>query len=201
MQGIIWDGKFPDVECRLKFVDGNNKPLPGVTLTVLTKAGGACHFYPVDEFVPDRVVVSDAEGRMVFHHSSKFLEFSGREYSNLIGMRFGETSAPHYDCVFALDGREVFRTPFNFHRREWDEFRQPTMTRTWQLPWDGNKYYPQPGEERDAWRMRLFDTNHDGKFDREELTAAGYFEWKRFEEKPTETTFKVVERTIVVTNK
>lgn len=80
-QGIIWDGKFPDVECRLKFVDSDNKPVPGVNLTVLTKAGGVCYFYPVDEFVPNRAVTSDAEGRIVFHHTSMFLEFAGHEYS------------------------------------------------------------------------------------------------------------------------
>jgi hypothetical protein len=90
-QCILWGGRIPDVECRLKFVDANNKPVPGVTLAVYTKAGSRCHFYPVDEFVPDHPVVSDAEGRLVFHHSSNHIEFDGRECFNLIGMRFHDT--------------------------------------------------------------------------------------------------------------
>ncbi len=197
-QGIIWDGGFPNVECRLKFVDGDNKPVPGVNLTVFTKAGGVCHFYPVDEFVPNRPVTSDAEGRMVFHHSSKFLEFAGHEYSNLVGMRFGETSAPHYDCVFALGTREVFRTPFNYHRSEWAAFRQPAVTRLWQRPLDVNRG-AQPDADFDAWRDYSFDTNRDGIVDREECTAAGYFQWYfGRDEKPADRSFLVVERTIVI---
>jgi hypothetical protein len=202
-QGLIWDGKFPDVECRLKFVDGTNKPVPGVALTVLTKAGRECHFYPVDEFVPEQPVVSDTEGRMMFHHSSKFLEFAGHEYPNLIGMRFGQTSAPRYDCVFVLDGREVFRTPFNFYKREWNEFRQPTVQRAWRPPWDVTKHGPRAEEDFGAWRYRLFDANHDGVLDREEVTAANYFEWRLHEVtagNAGERTFLVVERTIVIPN-
>jgi hypothetical protein len=205
-QGCIWDGGFPNVECRLKFVNANNKPVPGVTLTVLTNAGGVCHFYPVDEFVPDRPVVSDAEGRMVFHHTAGGLEFAGHESYNLFGMRFGETSAPRYQCVFSLDGREVFRTPFNFHRREWAGFRQPAVNRIWPPPWDLAKHGLQLDDDLDQWQarlMRLFDSNNDGKLDREEATAANYFErQQRFvreaAEKPTERGYDVVARTIVI---
>jgi hypothetical protein len=200
--GIIWDGGFSSVECRLKFVDSTNKPVAGVTLTVLTNAGGECHFYPVDEFVPDRPVVSDAEGQMVFHHTAIYLEFSGHEYFNLIGMRFGETSSPHYDCVFVLDCREVLRTPFNFHRREWEAYRQLDVKRTWRRPWNPELLHRELDE---GWRMSLFDCNHDGKLDREERVAANYFEWKwghlvEDAEKPTEQTYSVVERTIVIPN-
>src|SRR5688572_2325165 len=98
-QCLIWDGGFPDVECRLRFVDGDGKPVPAVILTVFTKAGGVCHFYPVNEFLPDRPVTSDKDGVMVFHHAGRGVGFGGREYRNLFGMRFGETDSPHYDCV------------------------------------------------------------------------------------------------------
>jgi hypothetical protein len=197
-QGIIWDGGFDDVECRLKFVDANGNPVPGVTLTVFTRAGVVCHYYPVDEFFPDRPVVSDAEGQMVFHHSSNHLEFAGHESSNLIGMRFGETSAPHYDCVFTLGGREVFRTPFNFHRREWDEFWRPAVQRSWQPPWDTAKHDSPPEKEYEARLMTLFD-GKTGDLDREERTAASNFR-ERFWREPDrrEITFLVVERTIAI---
>lgn len=197
-QGIIWDGGFPNVECRLKFVDGAGKPVHGVKLTVLTKAGGVCHFYPVDEFVPDQPLISDANGQMVFHHSANTLEFAGHEYSNLLGMRFGDTSAPRYDCIFSHNGREVFRTPFNFHRREWDEFQQPAVTGPWVSPWDKAKNVSPTAEEYEGLRRQQFG-GKVGEFDREERTAAGNFRERFFREPPgRDPTFLVVERTIVI---
>lgn len=133
-QGMIWDGRFPNVECRLRFVDGSGNPVPGVTLTVLGEDGSVSHGYPIDEFDSDQSVVSDANGQMTFHHASHGLEFGGREYRNLIGMRFGTTSSPKFECVFTHHGQEVFRTPYNFHRHAWDEFRKESVTRDWPSP-------------------------------------------------------------------
>jgi hypothetical protein len=207
-QGILWDGGFPDVECRLKFVDRDGKPVSGVTLTVFTKAGAVCHFYPVDEFVPDRLVVSDSNGELVFHHTAGYLEFGGHEYGNLVGMRFGETASPQYDCVFTHGDREVFRTPFNFHRREWDAFRKPTVTRQWVQPWDDKRHGPRPDEDGKEWEHRLFWKKARENMDREERTAAGNFA-RRFGEKaqreedgkaPATIEFIVVERTISIPN-
>lgn len=198
-RGIIWDGGFPNVECRLTFVNADNKAVPGVTLTVLTKAGGRCHFYPVDEFVPDQPVVSDSEGRLVFHHSSNFLEFAGHEYTNLFGMRFGDTDAPHYDCVFTHDGREVFRTPFNFHHREWETYHRSTVQRRQAPLWDSSKHNS-PEEAFETWRLRQFDGKTD-ELDREERIAAHNFRQQFFRETRTqEITYLVVERTIVIPN-
>jgi hypothetical protein len=213
---IVWDGGFQSVECRLKFVDNQGNPVNGVTLTVYTRAGGVCHFYPVDEFVPDAPVTSDADGWMVFHHTSRGPEFGGKEYNNLIGMRFGDTDAPRYDCVFTLDGREVFRTRYNFHRDEWKEFRRGSMTREWRSPgWDFVKYGWLEDGDDSAWRLRVFDTNKDGKLDREEAVAATHsgfrleddLEWvaavnagraPEQRSRAKEITFLVVERTVAV---
>jgi len=200
-QGIIWDGGFPATECRLKFVDSEGKPVPGVTLTVFTKTGGVCHYYPIDEFVPNKQVVSDGEGRMVFHHTPVFLEYSGHVSSNLIGMRFGETEAPHYECGFTHQGREVFRTKYNFYRSGWAEFRKPDVTRTWKPPWDTPGVGRGKPEEFNAFYERSFDTNHDGKFDREEIVARRWFQWKvLFENEEMVIKYQAVERTIVIPN-
>lgn len=197
---IIWDGGFPDIECRLKFVDGDSKPVPGVTLTVFTRSGTPCHFYPIDEFVPDQPVVSDADGQLVIHHSANYLEFGGRTYQNLIGMGFGG-NAPHYDCVFTHGGREVFRTPFNFHRREWDGFRKASVTREWSRPWDEKRHGPHPDEEFTAWERRLFGGKARAEMDRDERIAAGNFQRQFFREpKMQEIQFIVVERTVVIPN-
>ena len=203
---IVWDGGFPSIECRLRFVDTSDGPVPGVTLKVLTKADGACHFYPVDELLPDSTPTSDADGKMVFHHANCSPEFSGRIYENLIGIPFGEIRAPQYLCVFLQGDREVFRCPFRFHQKEWDEFRQPNVTRAWRSPgWDFQKYGWDGDEDSQVWKMRLFDTNHDGKLDREEEVAAHSFA-RQLEREPgphrttEEISFQVVECTIVVPN-
>lgn len=135
---------------------------------------------------------------MVFHHTAAYLEFSGRQSRNLLGMWFGENSAPRYDCVFSLNGREVFRTLFNFHDREWEPFRQPNVTRPWQAPYL-DKVDRREDEDFKTWKLRHFDANADGKLDREEMTAAITIERNiRPEEKPAERAFEVIKRTIVV---
>jgi hypothetical protein len=197
---MIWDGQFPNVECRLRFVDGERKPVQGVTMTVLTRSGTVCHYYPVDEFVPEQPLASDAEGWIVFHHSTNGLEFSGRVYSNLIGMEFGRSSSPRYDCVFHHGEREVFRTAYRFHGREWDEFGKGSVTRRWAPPWYSSKPEEERHKDYEARRRLLFDGNRDN-LDREQLTAVGSFQRRYGSNSETdEITFAVVERTIVIPN-
>ena len=109
-QVLVWDGGFPSIECRLRFVESNGNPVPGVKLTVHNKAGGVSHFYPVDEFVPESPVTSDDEGWMVFHHVSRGFEFGGKDYRSVFGFTLSEAKSPYYECVFSLVDREVFRT-------------------------------------------------------------------------------------------
>ena len=173
---MVW--RLPAVEYRITLVDEHSRPVPGVTLQVLTKSGGASPFYPVNEFLPDQAPTSDTDGRMVFHHvSARAIEFGGHDHRSLVGISYGTPDAPEYDCVFMLDGREVNRTSFHSLRGNRDEFeKRPTIKREWKTGAETLlKYAPQPGEA-DDWRMRLFDGNRDGKLDREERTAAGNFE-------------------------
>ena len=174
-QGIIWDGGFESTEFRLTFVDKTGKPVPGVTLRVLTRAGGPCHLYPIDEFLPDQTPTSDDEGRMLFHHAGTGLEFGGHEYYNLVGMRFGETTSPQYVCVFSAAGRELYRSRYTelCVRGEWDHL--PKVRRPWPDPeWPAREILRADGDPSNL-RMRLYDGNGDGYLDREERTAAGYF--------------------------
>ena len=128
-------------EYRLTFIDGTGRPVPGVALRVLTRAGGECHLYPIDEFLPDHAPTSDTEGRMVFHHAGEGLEFGGREHSNLLGMRFGETDAPQYLCAFSVAGREVHRVRFDDLRPRSERGRLPSVTRSWQnSEWPSREY-------------------------------------------------------------
>jgi hypothetical protein len=176
-QGMIWDGGFNAAEYRLVFIDGSGRPVPGVKLKVLTKAGEPSHFYPIDEFTPEDSAVSDASGRMLFHHAGDELEFSGREYQNLVGMRFGETKAPQYVLVFMIGDREV-------HRVRHDEIRPrgelglPIVRRMW-------------AQQRATPARAVADGD-----DRETRTAIGYA--SRDHEAEREIEFKLVERTITI---
>jgi len=196
---IIWDGGFPSAEYRFKFVDGDNHAVPGVTLQVFTQAGGACHLYPVSEFLPDQAPTSDADGNMVFHHASEALEFGGRDYRTLVGITWKTEKIPQYDCVFYLNASEVHRVRFHtLLPRDWD--RLPSIARSWKQPdWAIRESQGHTGDWS-AHRMRLFDGNNDGELDREERVAAHFFD-KSMYSKEEEVAFRVVERTVVIRSK
>lgn len=202
-QTVAWDGRFEDAEYRLRFVDPAGCPVPGVTLRVLTKAGGVCHLYPVNEFLPDSTPTSDADGRMVFHHRARFLEFGGRGHMTLLGVNLTAAGAPQYELVFALRGRDVHRVRYDDlrPRRREDHW---TVIRAWrQSDWPARENLARRDEEWAARRLRLFDGDRNGELDREERTAAGYFEDVMTEgldprPEPREVTFLVVERTVTI---
>jgi len=200
--GIVWDGGFDSAEFRLQFADRAGRPIQGVTLHVETVAGGTSYYYPVNEFFPSDRPTSDAEGKMVFHHVANYLEFSGREHSNLVGMRSGETKTPQYVCVFSLDGRELSRITYDDLRGRGRRDNLPSVTRTWRQPkWAWREWM--------AWRedlktneKRRFDGNGDGVIDREEAVAANYF-WSKLvgdspEREEKEVTYTIHERRVEV---
>lgn len=201
-QKSIRDGGFLSTEYRVTFVDEVGRPIPGVTLQVKTQAGGVCYVYPVDEFVLDQSVESDVDGRMVFHHVSDAVEFSGHESINLLGMSFGDPGAPEYTCVFRLGELEVHRVGFGElqPRGDWDQ--RPTVTRTWQHPdWLFNEYAAHRADWTNRRRL-LFDVNGDGELDREERVAAAHFDRvvydAEFDGRNRNVQFFVVKRTITI---
>ena len=199
-QGIIWDGGFPSVEYRLRFVDSAGRPVPGVTLQVVTQAGGVCPFYPVNEFLPDHAITSDADGQLVFHHVSHVLEYGGHESSNLLGMRFGETTGPQYWCVFRAADWEVARLRLDDLRPRGDEWDHlAVIHRPWPCPEWKIENYLTDSDDWTAQRIRLFDGDRNGQLDREERTAAGYF-IRSTECQERQIEFAVVERTITLAN-
>jgi hypothetical protein len=190
-QGMIWDGRFHDVEYRLTFLDEAGRPLPGISLQVVSKAGGPSYLYPINEFLPDGTPSTDANGLVTFHHVGAYLEFSGYEYHNLAGMRFSDTDAPQYVLVFSLAGREVHRVRHDDLRPRGEIDRLPKVTRKWQASWCPS---------RETLSDIVWDGNGDGKIDREEGTARTYgqtLSWAWAEDRE-EVTFRVVEKTIVI---
>ena len=129
IQSIRWSGSFENAEYRLVFADPDGRPVPGVTLRVETAAGGVCHFYPVNEFLPDATPTSDAEGRMTFHHVYEGYEFGGRDDRSLVGICLTTDTVPQYVCVFLHGGREVGRMTYSAIRM--DGKRLQEVTREW----------------------------------------------------------------------
>jgi hypothetical protein len=202
IQTIRWSGGFPSAEFRLRFTDPAGQPVPGVTLRVESAAGGPSYFYPVNEFQPEECPTSDADGAMVFHHVGDTLEFGGREHGNLVGMRFGETKAPQYVCVFSLAGRDLARVRYDDLRERGKHENRSTVTRTWRQPeWAWRKWM-EWNHDWDAHEKRLFDGSQDGRLDREEAVAAWYFGSKLAGDSPQreekEVTYTIYERTVTV---
>lgn len=114
IQSIRWSGGFPATEFRFLFTDSHGRPVPGVTLRVETKAGGASYLYPIDEFLPHQVPTSDTEGRMTFHQAGGGgASFGGSVSRSLVGVQYGDFVVPQHVCVFSHGGREVHRARFN----------------------------------------------------------------------------------------
>lgn len=202
-QTIIWDGGFQDAEYRLRFVDSRGRPVPGVTLTVLTQASGVCHLYPVNEFLPDSTPTSDADGLMVFHHRAHYLEFGGGDRMSLIGVRLTATGAPQYVLVFNRGGRELARRGYNEVRPQPDTEYETVIRRWHHGEWPVREVLAHRDEQEDARRLRLFDGDRNGVLDREELVAARYFEWALTyshdpERARQDVKFPIIEHTVVL---
>ncbi len=195
----LWDGGFEPAEYRPTFTDSAGRPVPGVMLRVLTRAGGPSYLYPVDEFLPDQARTSDADGRMTFHHVGSGLEFGGADHGSLLGIWYTRDGSPQYVCVFSHGGREVARIPYDDLRpRDPESDRLPTVHRAWRhTDWPLREYVA----HRDDWqahRLRLFDGDGNGDLDREERVAAGYFDELIEPPSADRIGFAVVERTVVV---
>src|SRR5262245_1751031 len=104
---MIWDGGFPQVECRITFRDPDGQPVEGVELSVETLAGCNCYFYPVTDYTPGDVPVSDKAGVLAFHHPSDSLEFGGKDCFSLLGIPISSSGgSPKYLCHFWHHGQE-----------------------------------------------------------------------------------------------
>ena len=195
---IRWDGGFPSQEYRLQFVTADGQPVPGVRMEVFTQAGGRCYLYPVEEYVPDNPILTDADGRMTFRHFGRSLEYGGRTTTNVTGIKYHDDGDPQYDCAFVLDGREVHRVRFNSLIPR-DQKNRTVVLRTWRLSEWVTRELSNRGADWKEMRFRLFNGNRDGQLDREERIAAGYFfRYADRDEVEKAYELEVAERTIVL---
>lgn len=100
-----WDGGYPTGHYTFNFVNADGAPITGVVIDVVDEAGKFSFKYPVDEYVAENSLVTDANGRVSFSHTSYGLEFGGTCYSD--GEKeWGDCVSPKYTIVFRR-GQEV----------------------------------------------------------------------------------------------
>lgn len=198
---IRWDGGFSDEEYRLTFTRADGRPVEGVSLQVQTHAGGVSYLYPVNEYLPDSTPITDATGRMEFHHLHlTTIEYGGRDIESLIGIPLRRDHAPKYNCVFFHNGLEVTRVPFNDLRLKYEYDQAPNTRKTWrETEWPAREFLAHL-ENWETYCRELFDSNHDGRLDREEAIPHRIFaSWPESRRPSTrEVEFRIRERTVVI---
>jgi hypothetical protein len=108
-----WQGGFIEAEYRVTFRDDRGNPVRDVELVVLAADGQGSYCYPVSDYCPGKLPLSDEHGDLLFHHVACPVEFGGRCEHSWGGLvRSGYCTAPEYWCVFRLDGREVYRIAY-----------------------------------------------------------------------------------------
>jgi hypothetical protein len=110
---VYADGGYPQVEFRLTFEGPTGTPVEGVELRVEDEEGHNFFSYPITDYLPSQVPISDRRGLMVFHHVSRGIEFTHHAH-NCWGLFWVDvTRGPRFICRFVHRGQEVYRTSFH----------------------------------------------------------------------------------------
>jgi hypothetical protein len=206
LQTILWDGGFRPCEAEFTFLDRGGAPVEGVELQVETQTGTRVYYYPVTDYLPDRVPRSDARGTLVFHHAvSRGMEFGGKCHCLLGLVEVGPCDSPRYSCRFFKGEQEVHRCSFNELQRETSR----TVTRQWRWPvWPYEQFLSAGGDGREfaercgygrvpmdrplaiAWQIAFADGER-ASWSRNEPT-------EKERDPPEALTFYLAQRTVIV---
>jgi hypothetical protein len=210
---IVWDGGYCQAEYQLTFVDENGAPIPAVELRVEDAEGHNFFHYPVTDYLPDRTIVSNSDGLIVFHHVGGGPEFSG-EVDSLYGViPVVKRRGPKFICRFVYQESEIHRVAYsdlNSDAQPWESAPKVKRWWTWSA-WPMSELLLSPEESLDDFRARakrFFDLDHDGVLSPEEAAAFRAGTSRNCEEaalarrsgvdKEEELEFQVIRRTIAV---
>jgi hypothetical protein len=102
--GHYFDGGFPAGAIRMKVVDPTGKPVKGAFLRVYEGGTSDPAFkYPLDNYLTDRDLASDDEGRITAVRQSGRLQFGGFAWRLFWIIPMG-AQAPQYDCEITAAG-------------------------------------------------------------------------------------------------
>jgi hypothetical protein len=176
MRVTVWDGSYPCAEYRITFIDTSGKPIEGVQLRVENPEGLNFFLFPISDYLPGQVPVSDRNGRMVFHHCPDKVIFSGRIYYLWGDIVLDSVRGPRFTCRFLRNGKEVHRMDYSelaFWEGRWDTI--PHVKYRWKR--SGWPIYEILREQNSAefdygTRLaRFFDLNGDGELGPDEGPA------------------------------
>jgi hypothetical protein len=132
IQREAWDGGFGQAEFRLRFVDEEGAPVPGVQLVVRDKNGARAYCYPVIDYQETMQPMSDDSGLMTFHHINLSPEYGGKCWRLFFVIPMGDCDPPVYTCHFMLAGREIGQRRFH----ELYAARQDRFDRGKEVEWE-----------------------------------------------------------------
>jgi len=206
-QTMIWDGGYPQAEFRLTFVDSDGKPVEGIQLRVEDRDRHVFYHYPVTDYLPDRTPTSDRAGRMVFHHVSNAVEFSGTIRFVYFLFPVVVERGPAFVCRFRHRGEEVYCVGFG-ELDSWEGTWETGPKVKWRWPPD---WPPQllPGED-DLYERAIRFYKIDGKRRPEPEEVAAFhaatsrraeeaaLARRRGEDKEDELEFPIVTKTVII---
>jgi hypothetical protein len=103
----VWDGSFHQAEYQLKFVTADGSPVNDVKLNVY-KGEDIRYAYPVTDYYPGNIPVSDSNGVVIFHHVIYSLEFGGPFF---FGCSF--PAPPDFNLRFIKDGKVIYEVKYS----------------------------------------------------------------------------------------
>lgn len=121
---IIWEGFFPAGEYHLNIRNQTGEPIPGAILHVYEEGTRTPAFeYPIDNYLKDDDLISNAQGQIIALHKNRGLEFGGSEWKLFWIIPMGLGCCPQYDCEIIAQGykplkfsiKRLFEAGYNDH--------------------------------------------------------------------------------------
>jgi hypothetical protein len=90
----VWDGGFPQAQFHIYVVGESDRPLEDVEIEIRDRFGNKSYCYPVTDYHLDNKLVTDADGKVVFHHVNLSPEFGGQCLNLFFVIPIGKCEAP-----------------------------------------------------------------------------------------------------------
>ena len=110
----VWDGGFDSREFEFYILDEYNEPIKGVTLEVFDEFGMNSYEFPIDEYVKNKVIISNESGVLLVSHKNNGIEFGGR-CKKIFIFKSGNClySPPEFYLNFSYQGHVVKKLKYS----------------------------------------------------------------------------------------
>lgn len=197
-----WGGScgYDQFEFQITFKDSSGNAVEGVQLRVEDTRGNSVFCFPVTDYLPGRVPVSDNHGVMRYHHVSSGVEWDNYGWQCFWSFNIMTRDSPQYTCRFLHGEKEVCWFPYRVSPRDWSG--RETVKRRWNwAEMTPTEIVPRLDETDEEYISRLRQFFHADGRHREGGIALGNWYWRydfRRAKPVEELEFPVIERTIIV---